>query len=63
MRINLVRDVLDKKLLDNDEEEAGRVDGLVMSFGADTQPRITHIEVGGSTLAARVHPIFVTISE
>jgi sporulation protein YlmC with PRC-barrel domain len=62
MRINLVRDVLDKKILDKDEDEAGRVDGLVMVFGATTQPRITHIEIGGSTLAARVHPVFVRLS-
>jgi sporulation protein YlmC with PRC-barrel domain len=62
MRINLVRDVLDKKLMDDDDDEAGRVDGLVMSYGERTQPRITHIEIGGSILAARVHPFFIRIS-
>ena len=56
--MHLVRDVLDKKLMDEDDEEMGRVDGLVMSFGERTQPRITHIEIGGSTLGARLHPFF-----
>ncbi|HZE09942.1 MAG TPA: hypothetical protein VE110_14425 [Gemmatimonadaceae bacterium] len=56
--MNLVRDVLDKKLLDKDDEEMGRVDGLVMHVGERSQPRITHIEIGGSTLGARLHPFF-----
>lgn len=62
MKIDLVRDVLDKKLFDKEGEEAGRVDGLVMQVGATTQPRITHIEIGGTTLAARVHPVFVRLT-
>jgi sporulation protein YlmC with PRC-barrel domain len=56
--VNLVRDVLDKKLLDREDEEMGRVDGLVMQLGEKTQPRITHIEIGGTTLGARLHPMF-----
>lgn len=62
MRIDLVRDVMDRKLLDEEEREVGRIDGLVMSFGERSQPRITHVEIGGSTLAARVHPAFVKLS-
>jgi hypothetical protein len=54
--MDLVRDVLDKKLVDRENCEMGRVDGLVMEFGARTQPRITHIEVGGKTLWTRLHP-------
>jgi hypothetical protein len=54
----LVRDVLDKKLMDRENEEMGRVDGLVMQLGEKTQPHITHIEIGGSTLGARIHPAF-----
>jgi sporulation protein YlmC with PRC-barrel domain len=56
--MNLVRDVLDKKLLDREDEAMGRVDGLVMQFGERSQPRITHIEIGGTTLGARLHPVF-----
>jgi hypothetical protein len=54
--MDLVRDVLDKKLLDREDCPMGRVDGLVMEFGENSQPRITHIELGGSTLWTRVHP-------
>ena len=56
MTIFVVRDVLDKKLFDRDDEEMGRVDGLVMELGEKTQPRITQLEIGGSTLGARIHP-------
>jgi hypothetical protein len=56
--VNLVRDILDKKLLDSEDEEMGRVDGLVMQVGERSQPRITHIEIGGTTLGARLHPVF-----
>ncbi|MEO8910211.1 MAG: hypothetical protein ABI408_08290 [Gemmatimonadaceae bacterium] len=54
--MHVVRDVLDKKLLDHEDESMGRIDGLVMQIGKSSQPRITHIAVGGATLWARVHP-------
>jgi sporulation protein YlmC with PRC-barrel domain len=56
--MHVVRDVLDKKLFDRENEEMGRVDGLVMELGERSQPRITHIEIGGPTLGARLHPVF-----
>lgn len=56
--MHLVRDVLDKKLLDREEVPLGRVDGLIMHAGERSQPRITHIAIGGSTLWGRVHPAF-----
>jgi sporulation protein YlmC with PRC-barrel domain len=58
----LVRDVLDKKLLDREDCEMGRVDGLVMQFGAHSQPRITHIQLGGRTLWMRLHPAFARLA-
>ena len=60
--MHLVRDVLDKELLDREEEPMGRVDGLIMHVGERSQPRITHIAVGGSTLWDRVHPVFGRLS-
>ena len=54
--MDLVRDVLDKRLIDLEDCEMGRVDGLVMRIGEDSQPRITHIEIGGKTLWMRLHP-------
>jgi hypothetical protein len=56
--MDLVRDVLDKKLMDREDCPMGRVDGLVMQFGERSQPRITHIEIGGKTLWTRLHPAF-----
>lgn len=60
--MHLVRDVLDKGLLDSEEVPMGRVDGLIMHVGERSQPRITHIAVGGSTLWGRVHPAFGRLS-
>jgi sporulation protein YlmC with PRC-barrel domain len=60
--MHLVRDVLDKELLDREEEPMGRVDGLIMQLGERSQPRITHIVVGGATLWERVHPAFGRLS-
>ncbi len=54
--MKLVRDVLDKKLTDREDCEMGRVSGLVMQAGERSQPRITHILVGGKTLWMRIHP-------
>jgi len=52
--MRLVRDVLDKKLLDSDRCEVGRVDGIVMELRDDEPPRIVRLEMGGEILAARV---------
>jgi sporulation protein YlmC with PRC-barrel domain len=59
--MNLVRDVLDKKLIDRENCEMGRVDGLVMQVGEKLQPRITHIQLGGETLWMRLHPVFASL--
>src|SRR6476660_9742054 len=34
----------------------GRVSGLLMHVGETTQPRVTHILIGGPTLWSRLHP-------
>jgi sporulation protein YlmC with PRC-barrel domain len=54
--VNLVRDVLDKKLVDREECNMGRVSGLLMHVGETAQPRITHILIGGPTPWSRLHP-------
>jgi hypothetical protein len=54
--MDLIRDVLDKKLTDREDCEMGRVSGILMQLGENTQPHITHIVVGGPTLWTRVHP-------
>ena len=60
--MDLVRDVLDQKLLDREDCEMGRVDGLVMQLGEHSQPRITHIQIGGTTAWRRLHPAFARLS-
>lgn len=60
--MDLVRDVLDQKLLDREDCEMGRVDGLVMHLEERSQPRITHIQIGGTTPWMRLHPVFATWS-
>ena len=52
-RLDLVRDVLDKKVLDRYGREMGRVDGVVIEI-AGSAARVAAIEIGSSTLARRV---------
>jgi sporulation protein YlmC with PRC-barrel domain len=54
MSIAVVRDLLDKQLVDREGEALGRVDGIVMAYSADAPPRITHFELGAQTLARRL---------
>jgi len=54
MDIAVVRDLLDKQLVDREGEALGRVDGIIMAYSADAPPRITHFELGAQTLARRL---------
>lgn len=56
--MNLVRDCLDKQMVDENDRHMGKCDGIVMSFQEGRQPEITHIELGAVTLANRVHRRF-----
>jgi sporulation protein YlmC with PRC-barrel domain len=60
--MNIVRDVLDKKILDCDGVEVGRVDGVLFEFEDGSQPRMTTLEIGGEILAARVARWLVPIT-
>jgi sporulation protein YlmC with PRC-barrel domain len=50
----LVRDVLDKQLLDRQGNKMGKVDGLVLERGTEGPPRVLYLEVGSVTLAHRL---------
>ena len=52
--MQIVRDVLDKKLLDLEGCEIGRVDGIRIEIPENGQPRMVALEIGGEILAARV---------
>ena len=52
--MRLVRDVLDKKLIDAAGSEIGRVDGITLEVPDNGPPRMVSLEMGGEILAARV---------
>jgi len=56
--MHLVRDLLDKQLIDVNWQKMGRVDGLLMEARPGTQPHIATICVGGTVLTRRL-PGFV----
>ena len=54
--MELVRDCLDKQLVDKHGRPMGRVDGLVFEWAPRKQPRVTKVEIGAVTQWRRVHP-------
>jgi sporulation protein YlmC with PRC-barrel domain len=56
--MDLVRDLLDKKVIDRHGRELGRVDRIVLELRDAAPPRVTAIELGPAVLAGRVRPIF-----
>lgn len=54
-QFDLIRDVLDKQLVDLQKKEMGRVDGIVLELRDGEPPRVDHFEVGLAVLAERVH--------
>jgi hypothetical protein len=60
--VNIVRDVLDKKIIDCENAIVGRVDGVLFEFDESSQPRMVRLEIGGEILAARVARWLVPIT-
>lgn len=54
--IDLVRDVLDKKVVDRNGREMGRADSLVVELREGAPPRVVGLELGPAVLARRIHP-------
>lgn len=54
--MQLVRDLLDKQLLDRERRRMGRADGLVLAVTPGEPPRLSWIEVGATTVMGRIHP-------
>jgi hypothetical protein len=54
--VDLIRDVLDKLVVDRNGREMGRVDGLIVEVRAEAPPRVTAIEIGPAVLAHRIAP-------
>ena len=56
--MHIVRDLLDKQLIDVNWQPMGRIDGLAMEVRQGEQPRVTNFCVGGTVLTRRL-PGFV----
>ena len=52
--MNLVRDVLDKQVVDTEQHRVGKVDGIVLTLSDDDAPKVAFIEMGSLTLSRRL---------
>jgi hypothetical protein len=55
--VDVIRDLLDTKVVDRNGREMGRVDSVVVEIRRGAPPRLAAIELGPAVLASRVHPI------
>ena len=55
--LHLARDLEDKRVVDRNGRELGRVDRVVLVLPPDGMARVTAIEIGPSALGARLHPV------
>jgi|SRR5690242_3292487 len=58
MRVRLVRDLLDNQLIDAADQNAGKVDGIVLELCDGEPARVRYVEVGPVTLARRLNRRF-----
>jgi sporulation protein YlmC with PRC-barrel domain len=54
--MDIIRDVLDNQLVDRNQRNMGKVDGIIMELRDPEPPRLAYIEVGVTTLARRINP-------
>ena len=57
MKLDVIRDLLDKQLVDRYGTMMGRADGVVIAIREGEQPEIDHLQLGATVLARRVHPL------
>jgi hypothetical protein len=55
--MDLIRDLLDTKVVDRNGREMGRIDSIVLHVSPDAPPRIVAVELGPAVLAHRIHPM------
>jgi hypothetical protein len=55
--VDIVRDLLDKLVVDRTGREMGRVDGIVVEHRSGMAPRVLALEIGPSVLGYRLHPV------
>ncbi|UCI10523.1 hypothetical protein [Mesorhizobium sp. B1-1-8] len=54
--MQLLRDILDKQVVDRENVKVGKVDGLVAELRPGKPPRVIAIELGSIALARRLGP-------
>jgi hypothetical protein len=54
--MNLVRDLLDKLVVDRHGREMGRVDAVILELRREAPPRVSGIAIGPAVIAYRVRP-------
>jgi sporulation protein YlmC with PRC-barrel domain len=54
--VDVIRDLLDQLVVDRNDREMGRVDGIVMEITPGRPPAISSILIGASALGERLHP-------
>ena len=54
--MDLVRDVLDNRLVDRRKRPMGRADGVILELRDGGPPRVVALESGVTTLFRRLHP-------
>ena len=55
--MDLVRDLLDKAIVDRNGRDMGRVDSVVLEIRAGAPARVTAVEIGPAVLAYRIAPM------
>jgi sporulation protein YlmC with PRC-barrel domain len=56
--MDLIRDLLDKKVVDRHGRDLGRVDRIVLQMRPQTPPRVVAIEVGPVAAGLRIGRVF-----
>src|SRR4051812_26255150 len=54
--MELIREILDRQVLDREQTKIGRVDGLVLEMRGTAPPRLAFIEIGSVALSRRLAP-------
>lgn len=55
--MHMIRDVLDKQVVDRNQVKIGKVDGIVAQFRQGKPPRVIAVEIGSIALARRLGPL------
>ena len=57
LMMDVVRDVLDKSVIDRNGREMGRVDGIVLDYQPNQPVRLAAVLIGPAALGDRLHPL------